>query len=151
MKSFTLVLVAAALASCSSTVNLVHKTGSSLAQRQNAVDLCKIASFREIPIAMTTESFGGIYNPGYVVCDQGFCGRVGGMYVPPTIRSYDANQKLRSRYIERCLASKGYDILTVPRCVSGTDRRQYEAGRNRQPSAGRITCASGQSLDKGLL
>ncbi|MGH6760087.1 MAG: hypothetical protein ACRECW_00665 [Phyllobacterium sp.] len=155
MKLLSMMLATVFLASCSSTVNLVHKTGSTLDQRQNAVDQCKIASFRDIPVAMTTESFGGMYDPGYVVCgnrgDRRFCRRAGGIYVPPTVRSYDANQKLRSRYIKRCLASGGYDILTVPRCTSTADRQQYETRRNRQPPTTRITCASGQSLDKGLL
>lgn len=158
MKKYVVIpaaLIATLLAGCSSTVDVIHKTGSTTAQRQTAADQCKIASFREIPVQMTVESFGGMYDPGQYVCrdyrDRRRCGYVGGIDIPPSVRTYDANQDLRSRYVQRCLASKGYNILTVPRCTSSADKAAFQASQDKQPPSSKLICASGTPITQGLL
>jgi len=105
--------------------------------KQADLDSCKIASFKAIPQAITTEYVGGGYStPGYIECrghgrhGDRFCDQVGGYYTPPIAYSEDVNASLRWRFVSACLAKKGYYILyNKPACKNGADRARALSAR----------------------
>lgn len=126
---------------------LIHKTGSSYTQRINASDACKIAALKDVPQTNAIASTPGYYNPGYTTCTSFGCTTVGGGYTPGSTYSYDPNQSLRDRQINRCLNRKGYTLVEKPLCISEADKAKALAER-RQPQlpADQIKCVSGDPL-----
>lgn len=122
---------------------LVFKPGASNAQIVAAYDQCAIASLKEIPQTMTTQTTGGFYAPGYLQCStigsMTTCNRVGQFSTPARTRSYDVNEELRERYIKRCLAAKGYQAYEAPACVGAAQIAKAKADRaaGKAPSCGR--------------
>ncbi|MTH98895.1 hypothetical protein [Roseibium sp. RKSG952] len=132
--------VASGCQSLGGTVNFVHKTGSTLAQRQNAMDACQVSALQQVPPAYKTRTIGG-YGGGF--CNGWTCYGSGGFY-PDTI-SYDPNDALRARQFNKCLASKGYTIMARPSCTTRTEADAYRSAK-RQASASRIDCVAGEPL-----
>jgi len=129
----------ALLAGCAGQSNTValFKPGTPPAVKQADLDSCKIASFKAIPQAITTEYVGGgYYDPGMVECSRSrhgrdvFCNRYGGYYNPPVAYTEDVNAPMRWRFVSACLAKKGYYILyNKPACKNGTDQARALAAR----------------------
>lgn len=125
----------------------IFKPGATYEQTQDALDACKIASLREIPQSMATQTTGGFYSPGTVQCSTvgGFtsCNQVGGVNIPAQSTSYDVNEGLRDRFIDRCLASKGFAVLDIPACKTADQKAKAKV----QKDAGlRPSCAAGPML-----
>jgi hypothetical protein len=152
-RKFLAILPFFALTGCTGLfgpVEVVHKTGSSFAQRQQAVDECKIASFQSIPQAMVTEVSPGISSTPQTQCttdgNQTLCVERSDMIIPPQVTTRDANAGLRSRFVNRCLQSKGFDMIERPICTKAQDRAAWRATRDNQPSANQIVCVGRENL-----
>jgi len=154
MKKIIVCIFCFILTGCQSIgqAKLIHKTGSSSTERIIAYDQCKIASFREIPQNLATQTEGGYYNPGTVQCTNigGFvnCNTIGQVNIPATTITYDVNTKLRNRYIERCLSAKSFSIIELPLCKTTAEKAAYLARRDNQPQppANEISCAAGEAI-----
>lgn len=151
MKRVFFVGVVALVSGCvSGPVNVVHKTGSSFAQRQLAADECRIEGLKQVPQSMVTDYNPGYYNPGTIQCNtfgnMTSCNRVGAVNIPASSSTHDVNQSLRDRTVARCLAAKGYDIVQKPICSSSKDADAYRAVRDSQPTADRIACVTNEQL-----
>ena len=139
------------LAGCQTgPVPAAFKPGTDASQRQADYDQCKIASLREIPQAMATQVSGGIYTPGSVQCRTigtiTSCSQSGGVNIPPTATTYDANHGLRDRFINRCMMQKGYSILSRPACSSESER--LKAATTPQPAnPADYKCTPGINMD----
>lgn len=107
---------AVALAGCQPAVT-VEKVGVTPQRKQQDIDNCKIASFKQIPQAMGVGSTGGYSSPGTTYCNtigtQVMCNTVGGVNVPTSTYSYDQNQDLRDRWIAGCLRNHGYIVKGI--------------------------------------
>ncbi|TNB46135.1 hypothetical protein FF124_19720 [Martelella lutilitoris] len=141
----------AVLAGCQSgPIDVLYKEGSTRAERQQAYDQCFIQALREVPQNMVTEVSGGYSVPGFIDCNTDgnttVCGEVGGYTTPVSSYSYDTNEKLRNRVINRCLTDKGFSTIERPICESRDERTAY-ALLPTQPNAAQIACVSGQSFD----
>lgn len=139
------IALAALLAGCvSGPVDVLHKTGSSLPERQLAADECRIAGLQQVPESTQIHSNPGYYNPGTLQCSSignyTTCNRVGAVNIPASVTTSDANQGLRNRFIQRCLAAKGYGIVQRPICRTRQESAAYQAVRNNQPPAEQIAC-----------
>lgn len=138
-----------ALAACQSPSSsfVVWKPGASYDQTQRDTDQCRIAALREVPQSLATQVSGGVYVPGNVQCSTigtlTSCNRVGGVNIPASSTTYDVNEELRSRQINRCLQAKGYSVTVLPDCVGDTQKTKAAADKaaGRKPS-----CAGGASL-----
>jgi hypothetical protein len=112
------------------------KPGTNASERQVDYDQCKIASLQPIPQAMATQVSGGVHTPGSVQCRTigtiTSCSESGGLNIPATATTYDANQGLRDRFINRCMMQKGYSILARPAC--GTESERLKAATTPQPA-----------------
>lgn len=146
-----LICIVTLIAGCQSgPVLMAYKPGTDFQQRQFEYDQCKIASLQQIPQALTTQVSGGYYNPGTVQChtigNTVSCNRVGQVNIPPTSSTYDVNEGLRGRFMDRCMTSKGYTLIERPICQD--DGATAKALYDPQPaSAAEVTCSAGVPLD----
>ncbi|MET4634898.1 hypothetical protein [Kaistia defluvii] len=147
MKSATLLTAAGiVLAGCvsSNALNVIYKEGSSRSQRVSAVDACRIEGLRKIPQALTTEYSPEYSKPGAEQCrttgTTTKCRRVGTVSVPGKVPPYDKNQKMRERFMTRCLTAKGFGFIEVPQCVMAKDKKAVRKFVDRQPPRSQIAC-----------
>ena len=138
----------AVVAGCvSAPVAVVHRTGSSFAERQAAADLCRIESIEKIPQAMVTEIRPPEYRPGFTECREDpvsgrrYCRETGGFIYPGSSRTRDVNLELRERYIGSCLRRAGYEVIAKPIC-GGDAGDAYVAGRDFQAPAASLACVT---------
>lgn len=139
----------AAVAACTASepALFIHKPGVSVAGKQAALDECRIASLREIPQTVVSQTSGGYYNPGTLQCNTvgGItnCYRVGAVNIAPTTTTRDVNEDLRARYINRCLREKGFSLTAIPRCVMPSE---IAASNDAQARGDIPKCATGAGL-----
>lgn len=138
----------ALLAGCvSAPVPVIHKTGSSFAERQAVADQCRIESLEKIPQALVTEVRPPEYSPGFTQCREDpvsgrrYCREVGGFFYPGSSRTRDVNSELRERYIGGCLRRSGFDVIAKPIC-GGSEEKAYLASRDNQAPAASLACVS---------
>ncbi|WP_180901182.1 hypothetical protein [Martelella soudanensis] len=130
-------------------VSVLYKEGSTRTERQEAYDQCFIAALKDVPQNMVTEVTGGYSYPGYVSCnsdgDTTVCGEVGGYTTPVESYSYDTNEKLRKRLINRCLSDKGFSGVEIPYCQTKEERAAYQM-QTTQPPLSELTCVTGPTV-----
>lgn len=148
MKRVVAMVALALLAGCVSTpVPVIHKTGSSFAERQAVADQCRIESLEKIPQALVTEYRPPEYSPGFTECreDPGngrrYCRERGGFFFPGSSRTRDVNAELRERYIGSCLRRSGFEVIARPICGSEAEA-SYLASRDNQAPAASLACVT---------
>lgn len=141
MKSLKIAGVLLLTGCVSGQVNYLHKSGSSAAQRQLALDQCRIEAAQAVPAQSRTIYQPGVHTPGTTYCNSigssTTCNTYGGLNIPASIDTVDDNEGLRSRTVERCLQSKGYTLAVLPICQG---KKDYEG--DVQPPLSQITCAT---------
>lgn len=145
MKKISVIMATFLIGGCiEQPMYLVHKTGSTLEQRRAAVDECEFQAISAVPRAMSTQISGGYYSPGSVQCSTigtfTTCNQVGGINIPASASTYDANQELRDRYVNRCLRQSGFEVFQRPVCRSEADKAFVRSTSNNQPMASDIPC-----------
>lgn len=127
------------LSGCS-TVTLLWKPGTSVTQKQYDYDECTIEAIRKVPVNQVTNYTPGYYSPGTTQCrrvgDKVACYQVGEVNIPGNISTYDKNQALRTRVLDRCLAAKGYQQKQVPVCTNS----QQKAEADKAKSIDQVKC-----------
>ena len=122
------VFAAALLSGCQtgpSSMRFYHKVGTTIYDKQAVIDACKIQSLKEIPQAIGTSVIPGMSSPGTTYCNSygmygGIqCNTYGGYNLPPQVRNYDMNDGLRDRFVNACMAKRGYSITNMPFCKEG--------------------------------
>ncbi|KAA6405927.1 hypothetical protein DPQ22_01840 [Candidatus Tokpelaia sp.] len=149
-----IILSAAALTACGTpTTTALFKPHTTTTAKQMDLDQCKIASFRAIPQAYTTNYVGGFYDPGDIDCyrsrrhgrhERIYCDRLGGFYMPPASYTEDLNAPIRWRFVSACLRKKGYYLLPgkAP-CRNAAERAR--ALRAKNPAE--LSCNPDVNLD----
>lgn len=143
-----LFLSAALISACGIGNVALYKPNTPLAVKQADLDQCKMASFRSIPQAYTTNYVGGYYEPGDYSCRQTRhnktrCKNVGGYYSPPVSYTEDMNAAMRWRFVSSCLARKGYRVLNLPPCMSSAERARAQNAKRLSD----FSCDPDYSLD----
>lgn len=141
-----------ALAACqtSGPVNVLHKTGSTAAQRQADMDQCRGQALRKFPPRYGGGFHDDLWGPGPGGCFAGWgslqCGPRFGYpaygHFPP---GPEVNAAARKREETRCMEEKGYDTITRPICETPEDRKAYTEQTRQQP-ANRIDCVAPERL-----
>ncbi len=148
-KALALAVLMGLVACQTGPVSIMYKEGSTRAERQEAYDQCFIAALKDVPQNMVTEVTGGYSYPGFVSCDTNgdttICGEVGGYTTPVESYSYDTNEKLRQRLINRCLEEKGFSGVEIPYCKTKEERAAYQM-QTTQPPLNELTCVTGQTV-----
>lgn len=122
-------LVGLSLAACTTAnqqITYLSKPGVDGPGTQAAMDQCRIASFKEIPQAMVTDVQSGLNIPGTVHCNTfgstTTCNQSGGVNIPATAQTYDANDSLRNRFLEKCMRNAGFTVTMLPLCRTDAER-----------------------------
>ncbi len=125
MKNLFVILAVITLSACApTTTTMYYKQGAQLPVTQQHYDSCKIRSFKEIPQNIITDYYPGSHDPGRLRCRNtipGYadCERIGGHSIPPSVTHRDANAGLRDRFMQNCMAEKGYTLMTFRYCEDG--------------------------------
>lgn len=161
LRAATAITVLSIVAGCQmSTTNYAYKEGATVAQKDKDSFDCDLAATQRVPTntqVATTPTYRTptYYTPATTNCYGYTCTTTGGtayggqVYGGQTY-SYDANTSLRKEYFQKCMASKGYKIASVPNCPSGAvsaDVRQSLSGKLRAPVEG--SCVVGLTERSG--
>lgn len=134
----------AACAGISTSKSGYWKTGSTLAEVSSASTSCEVVALRQVPRAMavgqtptyttptySNPSYTNCYGSGYgATCYTTGGGVSGGQTYGGQTYTYDANAKLRERVELQCMASRGFQYVTVPNCTP----EQIASGTVRSPN-----------------
>lgn len=144
-KSFVIATVAMlSVGACQPTTeNYLFRKGGSVAQTDKDYFECELAASRGVPQDTRIATTPVYTNPVQTNCYQvGYsvqCNTTGGQVYGGNTYTYDANSKLRATYFARCLASRGYQVVELPRCDSSKvppELLQALAGKQRLPKEG---------------
>lgn len=143
-KTYLLILLAVGACQATGPVKYLSKPGASAADKQAALDDCRIASLQAVPQSVGVSTSGGYYNPGTTQCSTiagiTSCNQVGAVNIPSQTTVYDRNEALRERQVDRCLRARGYSITLLPACRGDTEKA---AARKAQSEGRAPTCAPG--------
>ncbi len=142
MKRVFFVGVVALVSGCvSGPIAYVHKTGSTVSERQAALDQCRIHAIRLVPQASRSVYTPGFHTPGTTQCNAigstVNCKTYGGVNIPGRIDTVDDNEGLRQRAVNSCLADRGFKVVEMPVCQG---KKDYEG--DSQPPLSQLTCAT---------
>lgn len=116
------------------------REGIGFSARQSDFTSCEVASLQQVPRAIATAQTPIVTTPqtifspattrcygagNTVNCTTTPAIVAGGQTSGGQIFSYDANSDLRQRVVEQCMASKGYQLVTLPPCT----RLEAESGQ----------------------
>ena len=138
MRKAVLVLsVSAFLSGCQSTVppgGFVpggptfgwQKDKTTRQQRADAGTECLIQAVREVPATISNSYNPGFSTPGQTYCNtigsSIMCNQAGGINIPPSMTSFDANARLRKDYADMCMRKKGYTMGPTKFCLTPDDK-----------------------------
>ncbi|MGP3726394.1 hypothetical protein SAMN05421763_1145 [[Luteovulum] sphaeroides subsp. megalophilum] len=126
---------------CEATTDVyLFRNNGSVSQTDTDYFECEVAAARGVPQetrigttpSYTTPTQTSCYNTGYSVQ----CQTTGGQTYGGQTYTYDANSELRATYFARCLASRGYSVVELPKCDRAkvpAEVLQKLAGKQRPP------------------
>lgn len=108
---------------------------------QNDATLCEVKALKDAPVANQVRQRAPVYFPGSQYCGGGGCYYRPGYWVDGGIYTVDVNRDLRIRVQNMCMADKGYQPVSIPRC-SANVAASVPAGRTRTlPPLSASSCA----------
>lgn len=138
--------VVGAMVGCSASGRLAsygYRANTTVAQLDKDNFDCRVAAANQVPANTQINSTPGYITPVQTQCRvRGYttqCTSYGGERLGGETYSYDANRGLRAEYFQRCLASKGYQVFSLPTCPQGSvspELRSALTGKLRTPSEG---------------
>jgi len=110
------VLLFVVLAGCA-PVSVFYRPGADGARTQSETDQCQVKALRDAPVANQIRQLPPIYYPGTTFCDpNGRCVVSPGYWVDGGFETIDINAPLRARLTTDCMAKRGYQLISLPRC-----------------------------------
>lgn len=122
----------------------VWRQGSTGAQRADVITQCQVQALQQVPRALATASTPVYRVPSNVVCTgYGYsvsCFDYGGQVYGGQTYTQDANEELRTRVTTQCLANRGYQVLSMPRCTAEQAKKGAISRQSRLPAAEAVLC-----------
>lgn len=119
---------------------LYHKPGAVPAQIESNLTDCQVAALERVPRDIRTRYIPPQYAP-YTYCDgHGYCYTRTRLVRAGYTESYDANEGLRARVIEQCMAQAGYRPVALPQCDPDRVRAAEVAAEAPQPRLDGTSC-----------
>jgi hypothetical protein len=115
--------LALALSACApGTTTYAYRANTAPAQADRDSFQCQVEATRTIPVNTQVRQRPGYWIPPRTICDRDGknCYVEPSEWIPGEVYSYDANAGLRTEYIRRCLAGRGYTLTAVDLCPGGT-------------------------------
>lgn len=138
--ALTLALTLAALAACAPPA-LYHRLGASPERVQGTLTYCEVAALRTVPRDLRTRFIPAQYS-SFPFCNHfGNCFHRTTMIQPPRTETFDANDALRARVVDQCMAEAGFRPVALPQCDPTQVRRADLPPDGTQPALGPDSCA----------
>ena len=129
---------------CEASTDLyLYREGGTVSRADNDFFECELAAARAVPQDTRVETTPTFTTPVQTNCYNTVygvqCNTTGGQVYGGQTYTYDANSDLRSSFLARCLASRGYSVAEFPVCEATglpASFRERLAGRLRPPAEG---------------
>ena len=122
MFRMSLLGVLTAVCACA-PLSTYYKPGVSTARLEQDQTACEVSSLRDAPVATQIRQRPPVFIPGERICDAaGSCIERPGYWVSGGIYTVDVNEGLRARLMDICMAKKGYQPVTIPRCDPAVEK-----------------------------
>lgn len=135
-----LALALAALVACAPPP-LYHKPGASPALVESTRTNCEIAALRSVPRDIRTRFIPAQYSSIPFCNHFGTCFHRTTMIQPPRTESFDANESLRARVVDQCMAEAGFRPVSLRQCDPAQVRLAELPPDTAQPALGANSCA----------
>ena len=120
MKTVARLLLPVLILSGCSPLSLYYREGESVSRLQAETTECKVDALQDVPVANQIRQSPPVYWPGRTFCDgRGYCHRTPGWWEPGRVYTVDVNHDLRNSVEAQCMAKKGFQPVTLPRCDQG--------------------------------
>ena len=111
------------LASGCAPLTTYYRPGVSVARLNADLTGCEVAALRDAPVATEIRRSPPTFVPGERICNSdGSCYQRPGYWIEGPIYTVDVNEGLRNRVETYCMAGKGYERVTIPRCSEAVVR-----------------------------
>ena len=138
---FLLSAVLAGLSACA-PLSIYHQPGVSVTRLNTDRTDCEVAALRDAPVANQIRRHPPTFVPGPLVCDaNGNCFRRPGYWVSGGYYTVDVNANLRGRVENICMAQRGYQPVSIPRCSEAVKRAAPPRSTQRLPQLTEASCA----------
>jgi hypothetical protein len=132
--------LALALGACA-PLSIYYRPGVSVAQLDTDTTRCQVQALNDAPVANQIRQRPPIYYPGSQYCDAKGCITRPGYWVDGGFYTVDVNEPLRRRVLDMCMAQKGYQPVTVPRCSSAVEQAAPRTPTRTLPRLDESSCA----------
>jgi len=122
-------LAAALAVSGCLSVPLYYRPGAEVARIDRDETDCRVVAQRRVPPDIRTRYIDPTFDHRTVCSSAGICSTYSIMLSPGRWKSFDANEGLRARVTEQCMADRGYARISLPTCP-----RDLAAGAEKTPT-----------------
>ena len=127
-----MLLVFLALSGCSE-FSVFYKPTQEVSRMQRDVTDCEVLALRDAPVATQIRQSGPVFvGLGY--------GNGYGYWANTNTYSIDVNEDLRNRVMGYCMADRGYQLVTIPRCSDQVALQATRQSTTRFPEITTHTC-----------
>lgn len=141
MKTTIRIFVAGlALAACG-PLTLYYRPGVSVTRMQTDTTRCEVSALKDAPVANKIRQRPPIYFPGAQYCTGAGCYYRPGYWVDGGYYTVDVNRDLRNRVMDLCMAQKGYQPASVPRCSPAVVSAAPQAQTRTLPTLAENSCS----------
>lgn len=135
-------LLAIALLAACAPLSTYYKPGVSVARLNTDETACEVSSLRDAPVANQLRQRPPVFVPGGRICNAaGVCYQRPGHWVSGGYYTVDVNQGLRVRLMDMCMARKGYQPVSIPRCNPGVANAATPGVTRVLPKLNEKSCA----------
>jgi hypothetical protein len=128
------------LAACA-PLSIYYKPGVAVSRMENDRLNCATDALQKAPVANQIRQRPPIYYPGRQVCNSlGQCAYTPGYWVDGGFYTVDVNQPLRKDLEQNCMAQKGYQPVSLPRCSAPISDNAPKQATTTLPRITEDTC-----------
>lgn len=131
IRDISLIIVSAAFCFGCGPKQFWYKMGQTPQQAQKAELNCSVKAAQDVPVSIRQTQDVGEYVEGIDNCVETVtngvrtksCTKIPGYWREGAVTSYDANENLRGRYFQNCMAQQGYQRISLKECDRGAVTR----------------------------
>ncbi|WP_424986726.1 hypothetical protein [Microbulbifer sp. S227A] len=141
MKLMMRIIVAGMMVGACGPLSLYYRPGAEVSRMQTDATRCEVDALRDAPVANEIRQRPPVYFPGNRYCTGNGCYYNPGYWVDGGLYSVDVNQDLRRRVMDICMAEKGYQPVSIPRCAANVASAAPRVATSTLPTLARNSCA----------
>ena len=141
MKHIALMAGAAFTLAACAPLSIYYRPGVSVSRMQTDQTRCQVGALRDAPVANQIRQRPPIYFPGGQYCNASGCYYRPGYWVDGGYYTVDVNAGLRGQVETQCMASKGYQPITVQLCDPGIKSQVVPMQTRTLPTLSEQSCS----------